>query len=220
MPAGRSKARSTSIAARGVTIRSTGMSWSWRGQVLAHDLDRVDGGGDDRLVRDPAGLGQQRVLEVVVAAALADPGALEVDRDRAAEDQVDLRHLLEVDHLAVAQRSLDRRRLAQLLAVESRFGSSSRKGWSARSRGTAITSVLPCSSASRRAWVWGASGIGLDRLGASSRPDACRAGRRRPGRWRSSGCGPARPGSGTRLPAPSQSRSSGEWRPSISRRPS
>ena len=71
----------------------------------------MDGGGDDRVVVDLPGLDQQPVLEVREAAALADPRAAEVDRDRAAEDEVDLGHLLQGDHLAVAQRSLDRRRL-------------------------------------------------------------------------------------------------------------
>ena len=40
-------------------------------------------------------------------------------------------------------------------------GSSSRNGCWSRSRGTAITSTLPCSSASRRACVWGESGFAL-----------------------------------------------------------
>ena len=87
MPCGRSYARSTSIAARGVAIRSTGMSCVGHRQVLAQDLDRVDGGRDHGLVRHPARLGQQRVLEVAEAAALADPGALQVDRHRAAQDR-------------------------------------------------------------------------------------------------------------------------------------
>ena len=40
-------------------------------------------------------------------------------------------------------------------------GSRSRKGCWSRSRGTAITSVFPSSSARRRAWVWGESGFAL-----------------------------------------------------------
>jgi hypothetical protein len=47
----------------------------------------------------------------VVAAAFADPGAAEVDRDRAGEDEVDLRQVIEGDHPTVLQRPLDRRRL-------------------------------------------------------------------------------------------------------------
>ena len=52
------------------------------------------------------------------AAALADPRALEVDRDRAAEDEVDVGELVVGDHPAVAQHALDRRRLAHLLGGE------------------------------------------------------------------------------------------------------
>ena len=46
-------------------------------------------------------------------------------------------------------------------AFESCFGSSTRKGWGSRSRGTAMITVLPSSSASRRAWVCGESGFAL-----------------------------------------------------------
>ena len=84
----------------------------------------------------------------------------EVDRDGAGQDQVQLRHLLEVDHLPCLS--------APLIVAASRScflvslaGSSSRNGCASRRRGTAITSVLPCSSASRRAWVCGASGLAL-----------------------------------------------------------
>ena len=60
-------------------------------QVLAQDLDRVHGGGDDRVAVHLARLAQQPVLEVRVAAALADPRALEVHRHRAGEHEVELR---------------------------------------------------------------------------------------------------------------------------------
>src|SRR6202012_5877342 len=82
-------------------------------QVLAHDLDRVDRGADGDVVVDLARLDQDPVLEVVVAAAFAYPRAAEVDGDRAAEDEVDLRQVVEGDDLPVLQRALDRRRLLQ-----------------------------------------------------------------------------------------------------------
>src|SRR2546430_16369317 len=66
------------------------------GQVLAEDLDRMNGGRDARLCRDGARLRKERVLQVAEAATLADPCALQVHRDRAAEDQVQLRDLLDV----------------------------------------------------------------------------------------------------------------------------
>ena len=92
-------------------------------QVLAEDLDRVHGRRHHRVVVDLAGVDQDSVLEVVVAAALADPGAAEVDRDRAAEDEVDLRQLVVGVQPAVLERTLDRRCLfhrlfGQVLGVE------------------------------------------------------------------------------------------------------
>ena len=59
--------------------------------------------------------------------------------------------------------------------AESPRGSSSRNGCWSRRRGTAITSTLPCSSASRRAWVWGESGLALTVVAASQA--GCRASR-------------------------------------------
>ena len=66
-------------------------------QVLAQDLDRVDRGGDGDVGVDLARVDEDPVLEVVVAAAFADPGAAQVDGDRAAEDEVDLRQVVEGD---------------------------------------------------------------------------------------------------------------------------
>src|SRR3954471_20048209 len=48
-----------------------------------------------------------------------------------------------------------------IAAFESRFGSSTRKGWGSRSRGTAMIIVLPSSRAMRRACVCGESGFAL-----------------------------------------------------------
>ena len=86
---------------------------------------------------------------------------LEVDGDRAAEDEVDLGEL-------VAGRPPGRGAAAPLIvaasrtaAFDRRLGSSSRNGCWSRSRGTAITSFLPSSSARRRAWVCGESGLAL-----------------------------------------------------------
>src|SRR4029077_20207669 len=58
-------------------------------QVAAQDLDRVDGGGDRRVIVDLAGVDQDPVLEIVVAAALADPGSTQVHRHRPGENKVD-----------------------------------------------------------------------------------------------------------------------------------
>ena len=44
---------------------------------------------------------------------------------------------------------------------ESFAGSRTRKGWGSRRRGTAMITVLPSSRATRRAWVWGESGLAL-----------------------------------------------------------
>ena len=82
-------------------------------QVAAEDLGGVDGGRHRRVVVDLAGVDQDPVLEVRVAAALADPGAAQVDRHGAAEHEVDLGQLFEGDHAAVLERALDRRRLLQ-----------------------------------------------------------------------------------------------------------
>ena len=101
MPRGRSYWRSTSITARGRGDQVDRQVVGGHHQVLAQDLDRVDGGRDRRVVVDLAGVDQEPVLEVGEAAALADPGAAEVDRDRAAEDEVDLGQLLEGDDPAV-----------------------------------------------------------------------------------------------------------------------
>ena len=203
MPLGRVYARSTSIAARGVAIRSTGMSCVGDGRFSRRIWSRVHGGGDSGLLRHHPGLGQQRVLEVGEPAALADPRALEVDRHRPAQDQVELGHLLDVDHLAVPQRALDRRRLAELLlgqlgGVEQPEGVRRRAG-----AGTAMIKLLPCSSASRRDMRLRGVRVGLDRLGLLPGGMARRGARPRRGRWRSSGSAPARPGSATRPPAPS-----------------
>src|SRR5881227_2869929 len=67
-------------------------------QVLAHDLDRVDGGGHDGAAVDLSRLRQEPVLEVGEAAALPDPRALEIDGHGAREDEVKLGNLLEIDH--------------------------------------------------------------------------------------------------------------------------
>ena len=122
MPRGRSYWRSTSITARGVAIRSTGQVVGGDHQVLAQDLDRVHGGGDGGVAVDLAGVDEDPVLEVVVAAAFADPGAAEVDRDRAAEDEVDLRQVVEGDDAAVLERALDRRRLLHRLLSRASSG--------------------------------------------------------------------------------------------------
>src|SRR5919109_4968323 len=66
-------------------------------EVLANDLDRVDGGGDAGPLPDLVGLDEQPVFEVGEPAALADPRPAQVDRHRAAQDEVDPRDLLKCD---------------------------------------------------------------------------------------------------------------------------
>ena len=160
---------------------------------------------------------QQPVLEVREAAALAEPRALEVHGHRAGQHQVELRHLVEVDHLPW--------RSAPLIVAASRScsssslrGSSRRNGCWSRRRGTAITSVLPC--VEREPARVGLRGVGvrLDRLGAPSRPGGGRAARRRPWRRRSWGSGPRRPGSATRPRDPSSATRPGVPGPSCASR--
>ena len=144
-------------------------------QVLAQDLDRVDGGRDRGVVVDLARLDQQPVLEVGEAAALADPGAAQVDRDRAAEHEVDLGQLLEGDDAAVAQRPLDRRRLAHLALRELASGRAARNGCWSRSRGTAMTSCLALLERQAAGVGLRRVGVGLDHLRRASRAGARRA---------------------------------------------
>ena len=168
--AGRSYWRSTSITARGVAIRSTGRSCS----VAAGA--RAGSGSGARwsrrgVVVDLARRRSEPVLEVGEAAALADPRAAEVDGDRAAEHEVDLRQLLDGDHPPVAQRALDRRRLAHLLA---RACADRGGGTGAGRAGAAPPSRPSCPPRARaaRAWVWGESGLALITLGALPEPVA------------------------------------------------
>ena len=213
MPRGRSYWRSTSITARGVAIRSTGRSWAVDHQVLAQDLDRVDGGGDRGVVVDLAGVDEDPVLEVVIAAAFADPRPAQVHRDRAAEHEVDLRQVVEGDDAAVLERALDRRRLfhrrlRQLLRVEDAEGVRVAQPRHRHDHRLALFQGDPPRVRLRRV------GVGLDR----PRPLPERGDRRasRPPAWRrrSWGSAPRRPGSGRRPRAPSPSRPPCEPRPS------
>ena len=105
--------------------------------AFGEDLQRVDGGEDGRRLADLSLLAQEPVLEVAVAAALADARPVAADADRAAHDQVDRSHL--------ARRRRHGRtgaRRAMLAASAARFakrcGSISMKHFSVRRRGTAM----------------------------------------------------------------------------------
>jgi hypothetical protein len=112
---------------------------------------------------------QDPVLEVVVAAAFADPGAAQVDRHRAAEHEVDLRQLVERDHPAVLERALDRRRLLdrllrELLRVEDAEGMGVAQAGDGHDHGLAFVERDPAGVRLRRV------GVGLDHPGALPEP--------------------------------------------------
>src|SRR5262249_35840529 len=56
---------------------------------LVDDLELVDGRDDRRIVVDQLERAGQRELEIAVASAFSDPGALLVDGDAAGYDEVD-----------------------------------------------------------------------------------------------------------------------------------
>ena len=114
-----------------------------------------------RAAVDLARLGQQAVLEVREAAALAEPGALEVHGHRAGEHEVELGHLVQVDHLAVLERALDRGGLAALAPRSACAGRAAERDAGRAGAGPPSRASCPGSSASRRAWVWGESGFAL-----------------------------------------------------------
>ena len=72
-----------------------------RNIVLGHrdffvdNLQRMNGRDDRRVGSDFSFFREQRELEVRIAAALADPGALAIYRHRTADNQVDLFHLVQ-----------------------------------------------------------------------------------------------------------------------------
>jgi hypothetical protein len=86
--------------------------------VVVHDLEIVHGGHDRRRVVDAAEPAGERVLEVAVAAALAQPRALRGDRDAARHDEVDPSELLRVHRLAKSGRPLDGRGLGEAGGAE------------------------------------------------------------------------------------------------------
>ena len=74
------------------------------------DLQRMHRGEDRRRLADLAFLAQEAVLEVAVAAALADARAVATDADRPAHDQVDRAHLARRHRAAVPAGAGDARR--------------------------------------------------------------------------------------------------------------
>src|SRR5439155_1688133 len=83
---------------------------------LDDHLEGVDGGQDRRRLAHLALFPQEPVLEVAVAAALAEPRAVAPDRDRAAHDQVDGPHLARRHRAPPAAGAGDARRQRRLLA--------------------------------------------------------------------------------------------------------
>src|SRR2546428_997722 len=86
------------------------------GDPLDDHLEGVDGGQDRRRLAHLALFAQEPVLEVAVAAALAEPRAVAPDRDRAAHDQVDGPHLARRHRAPPAAGAGDARRERRLLA--------------------------------------------------------------------------------------------------------
>ena len=140
-------------------IKSDGQIVVGHHQVLAQDLDQVQGGRDDRVVVDLAGLDQKAVLDVGEAPALADAAPSRLT----ATEPVSTTSISGSSSSAITRpcrSALDRRRLAHLLGAQlARVEQPERCG--SRRRGTAITIVLPSSRARRRTWVWGESGFAL-----------------------------------------------------------
>ena len=137
MPRGRGWAGRVATTSDGVTRKSTRQIVREHADALGEDLQRMDRGQDGRRVADLSLLAQDAVLEVAVAAALADARAVAADADRAAHDQVDGTHL--------ARRHWRGRtwpRPAMLAdgmrPFGNRCGSSSMKHFSVRRRGTAM----------------------------------------------------------------------------------
>ena len=64
-------------------------------QLLVHDLQVVHTGRDRGVFADEPELGQERELQVRVAAAFADADASRVHRHAAAHDEIDGQHVLE-----------------------------------------------------------------------------------------------------------------------------
>jgi hypothetical protein len=65
------------------------------GQALVEQLQVVDGGHDGCVAGDKSALSQQREFQIGETPALADADACLVDRDCAADDQVDRLELVE-----------------------------------------------------------------------------------------------------------------------------
>src|SRR5437867_3261246 len=92
------------------------------GDPLGDHLERMDGGQDRGRLAHLALFAQEPVLEVAVAAALAEPRAVAPYRDRAAHDQVDRPHLARRHAAPVTAGAGDagreRRLLAEALRVD------------------------------------------------------------------------------------------------------
>jgi hypothetical protein len=89
--------------------------------VVLHDLEVVHRGDDRRGVVDGAEAAGQRVLEVAVAATLAQPRALSSDSHAAGDHEVDPSELARLDRLAQGGCAPDRRRLGEARPEAARF---------------------------------------------------------------------------------------------------
>jgi hypothetical protein len=68
-------------------------------------LERVDGGGDERVPSEEPGVVEEGDFEVGVAGALADAVAVTVDSDAAADHEIDGLHLVDPEPGCVGRRS-------------------------------------------------------------------------------------------------------------------
>src|SRR5689334_14282608 len=79
------------------------------GDALRDDLERVHRGEDRSGLADLALFTEESVFQVAVPAALADPGTVAPDTDRAAYDEIDGPHLARRDRAAVLAGAADAR---------------------------------------------------------------------------------------------------------------
>ena len=137
MPRGRGCAGRVAMTSPGRDEEVDGQVVRQHRDALGDDLERVHRGEDRRRLADLALLAQEPVLEIAVAAALAEASPVASHGDRAADDEIDRPHLARRDGAAVAARAGDARR-EQRAASPRRCGSISTKHFSVRSRGTAM----------------------------------------------------------------------------------
>ena len=110
--------RSISTTPSAVATRSTERSWGAAGWPSRPGAGRRHRGGDGRVRPDPAGLPKERVLQIGVAAALAEAPSARADADAARDDEVDRRHLVHGDRATQGEGALDGGGLPQVLRAQ------------------------------------------------------------------------------------------------------